>query len=327
MAIDEGGSSSSVAESDRSDNDDSQRPAPPEITNPDSSASSDVDMDTDDEDGLDENGATAHGHQDDNGGGVIQQASAGGQSTAEAVFKKRKSPGASPSRELSEVSVLHETRKRVKLDSHDAQRTRPQSGAGPCTLLPGSDKSVVPREIWHHIFTLCPPRTLGRLLRVNRLFNAYLDPCSRSQRVSPTVPAPCSPSSLSNLKPNAIWRASRALCWPAMPAPLPSHTELDMWRLACSPRCQFCGKLDSRKSGDAQAQETLPDLFHSGPGSDGVSPLWAFAVRTCGPCLLEISIKVREPTHPFSSLLTVGVLPLFPRRPASRVPGVTSSEP
>ena len=143
------------------------------------------------------------------------------------------------------------------------------------------DKSLLPAEIWHHIFTFIPPRYLGLLLRVNKCFNAYLDASSSA----PTI-APLSRSASKLLKPDAIWRASRVLFRPGMPAPLTGKSELDMWRLACSFSCQFCGK---------KQLPNLPpplDQWHPGPGENGNVPIWSFGVRTCGPCLQERSSKV-----------------------------------
>ncbi|EFX05587.1 f-box domain containing protein [Grosmannia clavigera kw1407] len=130
-----------------------------------------------------------------------------------------------------------------------------------------SGRESIPPEIWHHIFTFCPPKTLGNLLCVNKLFNFYLDPNSAA---TPTVP-PSPPKSATKLqKPNAIWQAARRLYWPYNPGPLKDKTELDMWRLACSHVCQFCGKKDSRRA--------LPsnDPLRFGPGADGVTCIWAF---------------------------------------------------
>ena len=153
-------------------------------------------------------------------------------------------------------------------------------------LLPGtslcSDKSLVCPEIWHRVFTFCPPKTLGRLLTVNKLFNLYLDPASPVNR---DMPASVKPERV--LKPNAIWQASRRLFWPQMPTPLRSKTELEMWRLACSHRCQHCGKLDERS-----AAARPPDSRSPGPGRDGVAAIWAFGARFCGSCLLENTLEV-----------------------------------
>lgn len=173
--------------------------------------------------------------------------------------------------------------KKVKLNGHDAsQPSQPPARDG--VLVP--DKSQLPREIWHHIFTFCPPKSLGILLRVNKLFNAYLDASSSLRR---NVPLSVLPSSLSPLKPGAIWQASRRLFWPQMPAPLRSMDELDMWRLICTPRCQSCQKSVSKASW-ALSPPQAPS-----PGPDGIAIIWAFAMRLCVACLLQKSIKVGCP--------------------------------
>jgi hypothetical protein len=142
------------------------------------------------------------------------------------------------------------------------------------------DKSLLPAEIWHNIFTFLPPRNLGLLLRVNKCFNAYLDPSS-----SKSSPTPLSRSAVKLLKADTIWKTSRVIYQPGMPAPLKGKSELEMWKLACSFSCQFCGK--------KQQQNPQPiDQWHPGPGENGNVPIWSFGVRTCGSCLQERTSKV-----------------------------------
>ncbi|KAK4229502.1 hypothetical protein QBC38DRAFT_471980 [Podospora fimiseda] len=147
------------------------------------------------------------------------------------------------------------------------------------------DRSILSPQIWHHIFTFCPPKSLGNLLAVNKQFNCYLDPASTLDAEIPRAIPPKTDALVAYLKPNDIWRASRRLFWPNMPTPLRSKTELDMWRLACSKKCQFCNKTDSR-------DRSLPfDPRHPGPGSEGTAAIWAFGTRTCASCLVENSTK------------------------------------
>ncbi|KAK1757539.1 hypothetical protein QBC47DRAFT_399878 [Echria macrotheca] len=141
------------------------------------------------------------------------------------------------------------------------------------------DKSLLPPEVWHRVFTFCPPKALGNLLLVNKLFNLYLDPSSNFVRKVPSSIPNCA---VASLEPNAIWRASRRLFWPQMPTPLRSQPEIDMWRLACSSRCQNCQKLPP------QSTQISPGPK---PGVDGVAVIWAFAMRICAPCLLKKSVK------------------------------------
>ncbi|OTB01500.1 hypothetical protein M426DRAFT_14385 [Hypoxylon sp. CI-4A] len=139
------------------------------------------------------------------------------------------------------------------------------------------DKSRLPAEIWHRIFTFTPPEVLINLLRTNKLFNVYLDPTSRYQCKLPPV---LLQTSATILQPNAIWRLSRRRFWRRMPAPLQKRTELDMWRLACGKKCHFCGKSDSVSSLSSDDQQQ-----HS------TQPLWAFALRSCRSCLEENTMK------------------------------------
>ncbi|KAH0498809.1 hypothetical protein TgHK011_006041 [Trichoderma gracile] len=137
-------------------------------------------------------------------------------------------------------------------------------------------------EVWQHIFTLVPPRSLGKLMCVNRLFHKYLDPTS-SFKVS--APDSDLPSLLPKLAPNNIWRASRHSHWPSMPSPLSGRSELDMWRFACSRSCQFCGRVDETD----YAGDPLP--WSRGPGNNTVTHVFQFFVTSCGQCLVKNSVK------------------------------------
>ncbi|OTA51939.1 hypothetical protein K449DRAFT_441084 [Hypoxylon sp. EC38] len=159
--------------------------------------------------------------------------------------------------------------KKVKLNEGYNQPTS-------ATTCP-SDKSLLPPEIWHRILSFVPPRALANLLCVNKLFNVYVDPSSRYQCKFPPSP---SRSSITLLKSDVIWQLSRRRFWPRMPAPLQQKTELDMWRLACGKRCQICGKADSA------SLDSSDDKRHCKS-----QPVWAFAIRTCGSCLVEKTIS------------------------------------
>jgi len=189
------------------------------------------------------------------------------------VSRKRKSPGHDA--DLRDALEPEESAKKVKLAGRHGNQPSYPSMRGEYSLLPA--------EIWHQIFTFCPPKSLGRLLRVNKLFNSYLDPPPLAHR---EVHVSVTPSALDFLKPNAIWQASRRLFWPQMPTPLPFNTELDMWRLACSPKCQCCNRQDN-KDRSISAQPPC-----SGPGVNGVAAIWPFAIRVCASCLLQKTIKV-----------------------------------
>ncbi|OBT44375.1 hypothetical protein VE00_07069 [Pseudogymnoascus sp. WSF 3629] len=199
----------------------------------------------------------------------------------ENISRKRKVPsdGSDSPEDIPKGNGESGHTKRVKLElSPDAA---PGSIRTPEGQLP-SDKSLLPAEIWNHIFTFASPRTLGRLLRVNKIFRAYLDPQSPA---STSVIAPLSCSVVPLRQPEVIWQASRRLFRPWMPNPLNETTELGMWKLSCNFVCDFCDKRQNPVS------SISPDQWHSGPGEAGVRPIWAFAIRACGPCLQLRTIK------------------------------------
>ncbi|KAL2178654.1 uncharacterized protein P884DRAFT_196759 [Thermothelomyces heterothallicus CBS 202.75] len=217
-----------------------------------------------------------------------------------ALGRKRKSPDddASPgSGKTSGFRSEHVEKKTKLADVHAGQSSR----LWPVASSPLSrDRSLLPPEIWHHVFTFCPPKTLGNLLPVNKLFNFYLDPSSSFKK----EPHPsASLGALGRLEPNAIWQASRRLFWPQLPAPLRSKTELEMWRLACSPRCQVCGKLPAQGSASRSPR-------HPGPCADGVAAIWAFGIRTCAACLLKGSEK--EVDLEISPSIPSAIVPALP---------------
>lgn len=198
------------------------------------------------------------------------------QSSQPELSRKRKyseSREGDPDGHVNNTRFLEEMHKRFKSDE-----TQDHWRAEGHLLL---NRSVLPAEIWHHIFTFTPPKALGNLLQVNKSFNTYLDPSSDTSIV------PLSKSSTQVLKPDAIWRASRLLYKPIMPVPLVGQTELDMWRMACSTSCQFCNK----KTPSVDFVQS--DQWRLGPGENGVIPIWSFAVRSCGPCILQHAIKVQ----------------------------------
>lgn len=164
---------------------------------------------------------------------------------------------------------LEEGSKRLKVDS-----LSPLNGSHPPTW------AELPAEIWHQILTYCTPKVLGRLLRLNKEFNAWL-----SASV-PSTPHGLSTSSSRLMSMEEIWRASRNRFFKGAPGPLLGTTELQMWQLACGKSCQRCGRSDLRMI----SQPTDP--WHAGPGVDGISPIWQFHARSCGSCLHQDTIKV-----------------------------------
>ncbi|OAQ91526.1 F-box-like domain-containing protein [Purpureocillium lilacinum] len=143
----------------------------------------------------------------------------------------------------------------------------------------------LPAEIWHRVFTFLPPKSLGSLLRVNKLFRGYLGPRSGGEVNMAPAHTARSPA-LSPMKPDAIWRASRRFFWPQMPGPLQGKSEVDMWRLCCARSCQLCGFRDT--CGDAAKAQ---DQWHRGPGAKGVVPVFPLSMALCGSCLVERTVK------------------------------------
>jgi hypothetical protein len=200
------------------------------------------------------------------------------------ISRKRKVPSDTfdPSHNLPQMHKETESSKRIKLELvPDLTLGSIRTGKG---QLP-SDRSLLPAEIWHHIFTFTPPRALGRLLRVNKTFRAYLDPDHTLISNSPNIPS-LSCGVVPPRQPDIIWQSSRRLFRPWMPNPLEGISELGMWKLACNQTCDFCGKRQIPVS------SVSVDQWHSGPGESGVRSIWAFAIRACGPCLQQRTIKV-----------------------------------
>ena len=142
---------------------------------------------------------------------------------------------------------------------------------------------VLPAELWQHVFCFVPPVFLGRLLRVNHAFKAYLTPDNANEQDS----EPILHSVVQPLNPQAIWAASRRRFCPGLPKPIRGIHELDMWRLLRGRNCQACH----------EKKEPSPTLnpenpWESGPGDKGVRVIWPFAVRCCGNCIPNISEKV-----------------------------------
>ena len=201
-----------------------------------------------------------------------------------AESRKRKSKVASRDSDSKLTAVSHSgdrngPQKKPRLDAQHGPLTPTQVFRTP------QDKSRLPREIWNRVFLFLPPRALGNLLRVNKVFNTYLDPSSRFTMVEQLPPLVQSVAKA--MDPNNIWIWSRRAFWRKTPGPFKDMTELDMWRMACSSTCQFCGKRDSRPQ--------LPSFspYRYGPGANGVARIWEFRVRSCGSCFSKKTVKVR----------------------------------
>ncbi|KAF2109412.1 hypothetical protein BDV96DRAFT_585543 [Lophiotrema nucula] len=165
-------------------------------------------------------------------------------------------------RKAEELEPLPEKKRRVE--------SPPASSTSTLHLKPCGR---LPPEVWQHVFLFCPLATLGRLLQVNRAFHSYLTAVRNVPNAKPEH------GFLRLLKSESIWAAARNATPKKPPKPLPGFSELQMWQLAWSPTCQFCGKDKSVSPGDK--------VWQQGPGVNGVRTIWPFAVRACGPCLLQ----------------------------------------
>ena len=170
--------------------------------------------------------------------------------------------------------------KRTRL--HDLSPTSELTVAPPAgrAQVPSS-LSELPPELLQHIFTFVPPLFLGRLLRVNRLINALLDPGKVLPRAHYDHPP-----ALPLQDQDQVWSVSRKRFIPSMPRPLASVSELELWNLLLGGSCHYCGK----KSAADLPSSSSP--WSSGPGPDSVRIIWPFAARSCGSCLSKRLVKV-----------------------------------
>lgn len=131
----------------------------------------------------------------------------------------------------------------------------------------------LPPELWQHVFLFCSLADLGRLIQVNRSFSS----CLTDVRSASTSKS--GRGRLHLLKSESLWASARNALPTKPPKPLPGLTELQMWQLAWSKSCQFCNKRNRFTPGER--------IWQKGPGDAGVRPIWPFAIRACGPCLLQ----------------------------------------
>ncbi|MCJ1351859.1 MAG: hypothetical protein MMC33_001843 [Icmadophila ericetorum] len=183
-------------------------------------------------------------------------------------------------------------------DYHNTKRTRtsetPYNIGRDSPSLKGTrigQASMLSSQIWQHVFCFVPPVFLGRLLRVNRSFNALL--------TNKELSIPRAEGSLQHVSPESIWQASRKRFAPGLPRPLRELNELDMWRLLRGSDCQVCGE---KKTLLTTHGSTNP--WNSGPGSNGVRVIWPFGIRTCADCLRVRTEKVKLFDSEIDLLLT-----------------------
>lgn len=138
----------------------------------------------------------------------------------------------------------------------------------------------LPPAVWQHIFLSCSLADLGRLMQVNRSFLSYL---TDVHNVSVSKP---DSACLRLLKSESVWASARNALSPRPPKPFQGFSELQMWQLAWSKRCQFCSKPSSPSAGEK--------IWQHGPGLIGVRAIWPFGIRACGPCLMQQCQTVRR---------------------------------
>ena len=131
----------------------------------------------------------------------------------------------------------------------------------------------LPPAVWQHVFLSCSLADLGRLMQVNRSFFSYLTDVRNVSVFKPDS------ACLRLLKSESVWASARNALSPRPPKPLPGFTELQMWQLAWSKRCQFCNEFKSFSPGEK--------IWQKGPGTAGVRTIWPFGIRACGPCLMQ----------------------------------------
>lgn len=142
------------------------------------------------------------------------------------------------------------------------------------TLAPSTRDISLPPELWQAISQHLTPRTLATLLRVNHMFLN----CLTSEDAPNTKGCPT--TSRQPMESNEVWLSSRRLYYPSLPRSSPACDERALWKLLRAENCQFCAK-------QATSRPDTSNPWTAGPGSDGVSIVWPFGVRSCGPCLRQ----------------------------------------
>jgi hypothetical protein len=156
----------------------------------------------------------------------------------------------------------------------------------------------LPPPVWQHIFSFCSLADLGRLMQVNRPFHSYL---TDVRNVSLSKPEH---GCLHLLNSESLWASARNAFSTNAPKPLPGLTELQMWQLVWSKRCQFCNKLNVSVPGER--------IWQKGPGEAGVRTVWPFGIKACASCLMQQCQTVSCKCRVFFSLLTlIGCEPSF----------------
>lgn len=165
--------------------------------------------------------------------------------------------------------------------------------------VPESGLMSMPAGVVQTIFSYLDPATLGRLICVNRRFQALLDP---------KLPLPSDQifryeyndhSFQMDLCPvrsqDSIWTISRRRYAPSMPKPVEGLSERELFALAFGTLCQLCGHKSPRGS--------RKFTWHPVRGESSVCTLWPFKIRSCMQCLVPRLKKVNPELCQFYAVL------------------------
>lgn len=139
-----------------------------------------------------------------------------------------------------------------------------------------------PNGLWQKVFLQQPPAMLYRLSRVNKRFKYLLENAKDLK-----VPARRGALAVQQIDSETIWTHSRRAAYPSMPRPLPGLSEAAMIRVVTAQSCQNCLK--------RYPPVPLAGPLNSGPGVNGVRPIWQFKRALCGGCLKDLSMTVSRP--------------------------------
>ena len=139
-------------------------------------------------------------------------------------------------------------------------------------------RGSLPLDMWVMVMQFLSPFDLGILLQVNRSFHDCLVSGKTARRSSSRL-------SKTIHNPETIWTASRELHCPDIPGPPPRFSEIEIWKLLFSKRCQSC----TTPSG---GQTELLAQGLSYPGSTESDIIWSFGIRSCRACLKDQTVEV-----------------------------------
>jgi hypothetical protein len=158
-------------------------------------------------------------------------------------------------------TVKFGTKRPLVFDGRSPPKKRKQSPPvfGPVGFV-RTNACVLPLDIWRLVIKFLSPLDLGRLVQVNRAFHGCLT--DESSVLDSTL-------SISNSQ--NIWTISRRLHHPDLPEPPSECSEIELWRLLLSKRCQFC---------QCSSENNKVDI------------VWSFGIRSCRSCLESRTVKV-----------------------------------